>query len=596
MASFKKHYLYTFLILALGLVLNACSEIEDMETTQGTLRFSISQVSVKTETRATPSELGKPLASKFKLKLQRTGTSKIPYEGNFVESIQVKTGKYDVTATFGEDVIIGRNSPYYYGTTQAIVEENKNTVVNIPCKVGNALISAKFGKDEDERIRFAKHYENFGLLVKIDNYSMEIGMNDTVSSIYFRAGSSPKLYFYGLLKNDNNRRVSIELNSESFPEVFNAADHAIVTLTLPDPESAAIVNIGKVTVEDANMDETIPLSWLPVPSATAAHQYDENGNLVGTNVTFSNSYPGIEWGAIVVNSEGEEMRTIEGLGELQTTFGSSEQWPYLPQGNYTAHFYFTKDGATKTVSSRDFVVGAPELNLSLNPYSSHEKYLEGDLNAANACNGKTIYDATVKLNISETILNNSNYVYSFAYTFDGKTTNINGKNTFTPEGMENVAPREQVYNITATATFDGINLEKTQGIQVTGIPFRSEPPTTKTWKASGNVTDMGSYALLDDTELTYNDLYVPAGIALVMDYRFDTTASYLWNSCTTTLSTQNSQLVKVSASGSLASGESKNTEDSQTINTGSGVITAIKCSSSGGEGTKLHLVGMKYAN
>ena len=38
MISFKKHYLYTILILALGAIFNACNEIEDIETAQGTLR------------------------------------------------------------------------------------------------------------------------------------------------------------------------------------------------------------------------------------------------------------------------------------------------------------------------------------------------------------------------------------------------------------------------------------------------------------------------------------------------------------------------------------------------------------------------------
>ena len=298
-----KHYLYTILILALGAIFNACNEIEDIETAQGTLRFSISQISVKTETRATPSELGKPLASKFNLKLQRTGTSLVAYDGKFVETMQVKTGMYNITATCGDNPIIGRNSPYYIGKSDnVVVNTGTTTAVTIPCKVANALISVKFGKDEEERIRFDRFYEDFGVLVFVDNYSMEIPMNDSQSSIYFRAGSSPKLVFYGKLKNDNNRPISFDLTSGSLPKVFQEADHAIITLTLPDPESASIVNIGKVAVEDANMDETIPLSWLPVPTATPKHQYDGNGYLVGTNVTFSNSYPGMNWKAVLLNS------------------------------------------------------------------------------------------------------------------------------------------------------------------------------------------------------------------------------------------------------------------------------------------------------
>ena len=334
MMSFRKHYLYTILALALGLTYSACNEIEDMETAQGTLRFSITQVSVKTETRATPSELGTPLTSSFNLKLQRVGTSLIPYDGKFVETLQVKTGVYDITATCGDNPIIGRNAPYYIGKTEnVVVDTDATTPVTIPCKVANALISVKFGKDEEERTRFERFYADFGVSVFVDDYSMEIPMDDTHSSIYFRAGSSPKLMFYGKLKNDNNRQISFELTSESLPEVFQEADHAIVTLTLPDPESATIVNIAKVAIEDANMDETIPLSWLPVPTATAMHQYDSNGYLVGTNVTFSNSYPGMNWKTVVLNSAGEEVRTVEGQGELLSEYGSSNEWPYLPQGN-----------------------------------------------------------------------------------------------------------------------------------------------------------------------------------------------------------------------------------------------------------------------
>ena len=95
----------------------SCSQdIEDLVVADGKLRLSISQVTVKTETRATPSALGKPLISNFNLKIQRSGTSLVPYEGKFVETLDIKCGTYDITATCGEDVAIGRDTPYYLGT------------------------------------------------------------------------------------------------------------------------------------------------------------------------------------------------------------------------------------------------------------------------------------------------------------------------------------------------------------------------------------------------------------------------------------------------------------------------------------------------
>lgn len=606
MISFKKHYLYTILILALGAIFNACNEIEDIETAQGTLRFSISQISVKTETRATPSELGKPLASKFNLKLQRTGTSLVAYDGKFVETMQVKTGMYNITATCGDNPIIGRDSPYYIGKSDNVaVNTGTTTAVTIPCKVANALISVKFGKDEEERIRFDRFYDDFGVLVFVDDYSMEIPMNDSQSSIYFRAGSSPKLVFYGKLKNDNNRPISFDLTSESLPKVFQEADHAIVTLTLPDPESASIVNIGKVAVEDANMDETIPLSWLPVPTATPKHQYDGNGYLVGTNVTFSNSYPGMNWKAVLVNANGEEVREIEGQGELLTKYDNSTEWPYLPQGKYTAHYYFlTNEGETK-VSSREFTVPQPQIEVSAGGYSSYTKYLEGDIDGANTCNNKTIYEPTVRMHVSENLLLNSRYNYTFNLVFEGTTSSITrGVNSFVGNNIGNLEPRSKSYEVVANASFDGAVAEARHRVYITGIPFHFEPPTTAQWQTEGDVSDEDGYAQLGNMSwnsnqtMTYRDIYVPVGTKISLDYRFDTLAGASLNN-TTTLSSQNTIWVEASASGALLSTTTVSKISTQTIQDNNQVITSVICTNSNGAAaccTKFYRIAMKYAN
>lgn len=604
MISFRKHYLYTILALALGLTYSACNEIEDMETAQGTLRFSITQVSVKTETRATPSELGTPLTSSFNLKLQRVGTSLIPYDGKFVETLQVKTGMYDITATCGDNPIIGRNAPYYIGKTEnVVVDTDATTPVTIPCKVANALISVKFGKDEEERTRFERFYADFGVSVFVDDYSMEIPMDDIHSSIYFRAGSSPKLMFYGKLKNDNNRQISFELTSESLPEVFQEADHAIVTLTLPDPESATIVNIAKVAIEDANMDETIPLSWLPVPTATAMHQYDSNGYLVGTNVTFSNSYPGMNWKTVVLNSAGEEVRTVEGQGELLSEYGSSNEWPYLPQGNYTAHYYFVIDGAAKKISSRDFTVGQPQIEVSAGGYSSYTRYLDGDIAAANACNNKTIYEPTVRMHVSENLLLNSRYNYTFNFVFEGATTPVDrGRNSFRNVNIEKLEPRSKSYEVVASASFDGAVAEARHRVYITGIPFHFEPPTTAEWETVNEVTDEDGYALLGnfgwttDQRMIYK-VYVPVGTLLTLDYSFETCV--VWNSTnTTTISSQNVVWVQETVKAGFLETEKKvNHAGSLDISTDTEVITSVICTNAYAAEesyTKLFKIGMKY--
>lgn len=610
MMSFRKHYLYTILALALGLTYSACNEIEDMETAQGTLRFSITQVSVKTETRATPSELGTPLTSSFNLKLQRVGTSLIPYDGKFVETLQVKTGMYDITATCGDNPIIGRNAPYYIGKTEnVVVDTDATTPVTIPCKVANALISVKFGKDEEERTRFERFYADFGVSVFVDDYSMEIPMDDTHSSIYFRAGSSPKLVFYGKLKNDNNRPISFDLTSESLPKVFQEADHAIVTLTLPDPESASIVNIGKVAVEDANMDETIPLSWLPVPTATPKHQYDGNGYLVGTNVTFSNSYPGMNWKAVLVNANGEEVREIEGQGELLTKYDNSTEWPYLPQGKYTAHYYFlTNEGETK-VSSREFTVPQPQIEVSAGGYSSYTKYLEGDIDGANACNNKTIYEPWVRLHVSMDLLQNDKYSYSFSYTYNGVRQDIyNGQSYYYTSVIENQPIRVEPYVLKVNATFDGASAETSKEFYITGLPVKFSPPSesngwkgeTKCVKFSDSEVKLGNIGGIStqgEDKISNQNFAVPRGVYVQLDYNLGISPATMGT--TISIALGNEELYAKSQAGEIGLSFPVYKYTGSTTTEIKRQATQMECRNSYGGGstyTSIYSLELKYAN
>ena len=306
----KQRHIVIFTLLLMTSLLVGCVQEDGLSLANGKLRLSIGKVSTQTESRATPAELGKPMAENFQLKIQRQGSQYTAYEGAFQEEMPVKVGTYDITATFGEDVIIGRDTPYYIGSAEATVNKDESTTVSIPCKVGNALVSVVFGRNADETARFDRFYEEYGLLVQVGNYSMGINKEQTATSIYFPAGSQPQFYFYGTLKADGGRMVSIELDHNDIPDVFQAADHAKLTLTLPDPESALGVNIGKAEVTTVQLDETIPLSWLPVSTVIPLHQYNEDNMLVGTNLTFSNNYPGMEWKAEVTNAQGETVRIV----------------------------------------------------------------------------------------------------------------------------------------------------------------------------------------------------------------------------------------------------------------------------------------------
>ena len=525
----KRHILSILSLLLTIVFVSGCNQEDINSLANGTLRLSIGHASQKVETRATPAQLGKPVVENFKLRVQRSGTDIIYYDDKFVEELEIRVGACEITAYYGEDVVIGKDTPYYEGVATAEIVEDQSTSVTIPCCVANALVSVRFGRDEVEKQRFDRFYTDYGLLVRVGDYSLAITKDEAESSIYFPAGSNPTLIFYGTLK-ENNELVWCELSSESLPTTFVAADHAIVTLNLPDPESALNVDITKVEVVTESMVETIPLSWLPISTATAQHHYDSQGILMGTDVIFSNSYPGMQWKAVVTNAKGEELRTVSGTGELKSTYDSSSDWPYLPSGDYKATFYLENEGTFNKVGSRDFSVGKPELKLLLGGYSSYTKYLEGDIDAANGCDRKTIYDISVMFNVSEALLAKFPYTFTFQYASKAVEKVATGKNTFKmSEPLSNQAVSITPYRLKADAAFDGVSVSNHTDFYITGLPVTYTPPETETgWVAgtdyvtfSGSEVKLGERGDLTDhyDEYIYNtDFAVPQQTIVVLDY------------------------------------------------------------------------------
>ena len=589
----KQRHIVIFTLLLMTSLLVGCVQEDGLSMANGKLHLSIGKISTQTESRATPSELGKPLAEHFHLKIQRQDSQYTAYEGAFQKEISVNIGTYDITATYGEDVIIGRDTPYYIGTAEAIVNKDASTTVSIPCKVGNALVSVAFGKNQDENARFDKFYEEYGLLVHIGNYSMGIDKEQTASSIYFPAGSQPQFYFYGTLKSDNGRMVSIELNHKNLPDVFHAADHAKLTLTLPDPESALGVNISKAEVTTVQLDETIPLSWLPVSTVIPTHQYNEDKMLVGTNLTFSNNYPGMEWKAVVTNTNGETVRTVTGSGALFSEYKSSSDWPYLPAGKYKATYYLVKEDGENKVSSREFIVGQPTLTAKAEGYTSYDKYLSRDIDAANAADGYTLYEPQVSVNISPSLAANPRYGYQMTYTFNGETNTTT--NNIQNIGNKKLDARLAAYQLSMNVQFAGEQVAANNDFYITGIPFMFAPPTTSTWEKDGDVTDEGDYARLGrwnggSQSLTYTKVAIPAGTRISLDYKFKPNAGAV--STTFTISAGNQTLV----SGKANSYQNPTYEDVQSV-TISPDATYIRCHNSygaGATGTDLYRVGLQY--
>lgn len=478
------------LLLLLGTIaLVSCQNEADIALPEGGLRVTLNHVSTTTYTRATPAQLGEPVADRFNLKVDdAAGVAK--YSGKFTDQlIRLVGGKYTVTASYGDNPVLDVDAPYYVGTQSVTVTDGQESSAEIQCTVGNALISVIFGRNEAEKARFEKFYQSYGVNVKVSELSLNLSSD--AKSAYFRAGTHPELEFTGVLKaNGEQVRTTMDLSGTVFPQTFQAADHAIVTLTLPDPESAAVIEISKVELEEATLEETIPLSWLPIPQAFAEHQYVD-GNLVGTNVTFTNSYPGMAWKTVVTDADGTEYRTIQGTGSLSSTYSdNAEGWPYLPAGNYTATYYLVQDGQEpQKTGSRTFTVANPNLKVTVDGYTSYSKYLEGDVDAANACDAFTIYALSSKVNISPSLLSNSKYTSSLKTSLNGSLlSGDQSGNTFTYNDQTGKTPSFDAYAIVCSATFDKATATDSKNVYITGLPVTFAPPTQGAgWTGHGTI-------------------------------------------------------------------------------------------------------------
>ena len=454
----------------------------------GHLQLSLSEIST-TITRTTPAALGVPTTADFDLIITNNAGFEV-YNGKYTEeTLTVPTGSYTITASYGENPALGLDTPYYLGEATAEVETDVTTEVSLKATVGNALVSVAFGGSEQEHERFDRFYSDYALYVSVGNYSIPITKNDPEKSVYVRDGSAVKLRFRGKLRMENDREVSTELVSDAFPNILNAADHAIVTLCLPDPESAMTVAISKVEMQELTLDETIPLSWLPVAMVLPMHQYDTNGNLVGTNLIITESYPGMKWRAVITNAAGTTVRAIEGTGALSSDWNNNATWPYLPKGAYKATYYLIADDGTATLTStRDFDVPAPDIQVNAGGYTSYTKYLEGDIDAANACDRLTIYEPSATLNVSPALLTNPNYAYTFTYTYDGATGNVPaGFNNYAPGNLTEQAVQRNPHVLRIDATFDGVSATDQTNFFITGLPYSLDLNKHDEWDESGGV-------------------------------------------------------------------------------------------------------------
>lgn len=316
-------YIKSIYIGLVGMLMAAC-QTDQWEAPQGGLCITLAE-DVSISTKSTPAELGKPTAEKFTLNIVKESTGESLYSGVYTsQPIPASTGTYTVTATYGTNLAIALDSPYYKGEETGVeVEVNQSTPVTLTCKVANALASVIYGEGQIDK--FDELFSTYGVEVKVGNSSVTIGRNgSTTQSAYYRAGSTPTFTFKGTLK-ENSQNVSMEITSDKLTaDAFQAGQHCKLTLSLKPTTAGAIITVEKVEVETVTISETIPVEWLPAPKINATG-FDENksltiyetGDAASASIDFTVSQP-LQDLSFTLNFADENLSALNKTYQLST--------------------------------------------------------------------------------------------------------------------------------------------------------------------------------------------------------------------------------------------------------------------------------------
>lgn len=301
-------------LLVLCMVLGGCQSDEETALSGKTgLLITLTDEEHHAYSRTAPSELEDPVTEKFQLKVVYSGTDKSAYKGSCKEFILLEEGTYDLTATYGDNPVLALDAPYYAGTLEGQeVIKGQMTSASIPCFVANSLLSVIYNKTSLDKL-----YESYYVTVSVGSESVDLDA-DSGKSAYFRAGSSVKLVFHGLLSGTGKEVTYDVPDQEQFSNI-PVKTHVKVTLGLDESNitSGVGISIEKLETETVSISETIPVEYLPKPKL-------ESDDFVNNELSFAET----EKKSAVIR-----LKLSSGLQDLKLKFNSADaKFAGLEQG------------------------------------------------------------------------------------------------------------------------------------------------------------------------------------------------------------------------------------------------------------------------
>ena len=353
----------------------------------------------------------------------------------------------------------------------------------------------------------------------------------------FEAGST----FYFVVAPGQINGFSIKVVAE------NGAEFSKVSAKSITVDAGAVKNLGVI-------------DFKAEPSAVASHIYP-GGILSGTDVTLSLGLPaGMEeyvesLDATMKDSDGNVVRTLQLSGapaSAALTLNQSGNYLYIPQGRYTLDCTFTINGV-KDSKSLEVTVPAPTFTVTADAYTSYNKYLNGEISAANNCSPIDIYDINCSVSISNTVLSQVGLSAWSASLVDSQNQELLGQNSGNNSSVnadlhvfyknEHISTTVGAYKLSAAATFDGVSVQSSiDNLHVTGMPLKAAPPTQNGWTSnyqaalnnvSWNSDGVKLEGISKSTKITSSALYIPGSVNVSLAVLADLhSVSVFWVSAT----------------------------------------------------------------
>ena len=384
-----------------------------------------------------------PAVTALTINVTSDGTQVSGFPKSYAElsaPIVLPTGTYTIEAYYGENKTLD-TKPYFYDSREFTINALQSTSVELAPSLSNAMLKPIVDAD------LQKHYSKWTLSVKVGSITETLASNESKRNLYVHKEEAVAVSFTG------TNLIGGETSKEA--TVTNSAAAGTQYVIQCNPENLPSFDLRtQATAEHTKVGELLSGTKVMINVAS----------LTGTPAALIT-----DWKAELQNQAGTVVRTFTGSGaptqNSPAEMTQAGDWPYLPQGTYTLRSSLTlKTGELTAENVSTVEVPAPTFTVSASAYTSYNKYLAGEIDAANSCDGSTIYGMKAAPSITDALQNNPNYTQSSALTLDGNAVSAGNA-----ESQSWAA-----HTLNASYTFDGVTMNGSETYHVTGLPYKGD--------------------------------------------------------------------------------------------------------------------------